>query len=140
LGRIVQIHSMNLVVSLPYQMVGYVSISEISQTLSKIVASIVDSEEDDEEDESDEDENEKDKNKLPELSSLFKVGQWIRCKVSRLETPDDRKAASKHWRIHLTLVPSEVNSDIVATDLSKGMVFIFKIIFSKFFFFFFFFF
>ena len=127
---------MNLVVSLPYQMVGYIAINEISQTLSKIVAIMADSEEDDEDDEDDANENESDKNQLPELSSLFKIGQWIRCKVSRLETPDDRKAVSKHWRIHLTLVPSEVNSDIVATDLSKGMVFIFKIIYFFFSFFF----
>ncbi|CAI2170293.1 2114_t:CDS:10 [Funneliformis geosporum] len=86
LGRIVQVNSVNLVVSLPYQM----------------------------------DESEKDKNQLPELSSLFRIGQWIRCKVSRLESPVT--ATSKHWRIHLTLVPDEVNSDIIVTDLSKGMV------------------
>ncbi|CAG8515296.1 14320_t:CDS:10 [Funneliformis caledonium] len=86
LGRIVQVNSVNLVVSLPYQM----------------------------------DEIENDKNQLPELSSLFRVGQWIRCKVSRLESPV--AATSKHWRIHLTLVPDEVNSDIMVADLSKGMV------------------
>ncbi|CAB4480195.1 uncharacterized protein OCT59_006440 [Rhizophagus irregularis] len=116
LGRIVKINSMNLVVSLPCQMIGYVSINEISRPLSKIIANIADSEEDDE------DEKENDENILPELSSLFKIGQWVRCKVSRIETPDDKKATSKHWRVHLTLVPDEVNSDIISTDLSKGMV------------------
>ena len=42
---------MNLTVSLPYQMVGYVSINEISRTLSKIVDKMVDSEEDEENEE-----------------------------------------------------------------------------------------
>lgn len=128
MGRIVKINSMNLVVSLPCQMVGYVSINEISRPLSKIIANIADSEEDDE------DEKENDENILPELSSLFKIGQWVRCKVSRIETPDDKKATSKHWRVHLTLVPDEVNSDIISTDLSKGMVFINKNIYIYIFF------
>ncbi|GBC08360.1 hypothetical protein RclHR1_08060008 [Rhizophagus clarus] len=116
LGRIVQINSIDLVVSLPCQMMGYVSINEISRPLSKIITNITDSDEDSE------DEKETDENTLPELSSLFKIGQWIRCKVSRIETPDNRKAASNHLRIHLTLVPDEVNSDIISTDLSKGMI------------------
>jgi rRNA biogenesis protein RRP5 len=121
---------MNLVVSLPCQMLGYVSINEISRPLSKIIANIADS---DEHEEDVEDEKENDENILPELSSLFKIGQWVRCKVSRIETPDDKKSTSKHWRIHLTLVPDEVNSDIISTDLSKGMVFINKKFFrSKF--------
>ncbi|CAG8536862.1 6859_t:CDS:10 [Rhizophagus irregularis] len=116
LGRIVKINSMNLVVSLPCQMIGYVSINEISRPLSKIIANIADSEEDDE------DEKENDENILPELSSLFKIGQWVRCKVSRIETPDDKKATSKHWRVHLTLVPDEVISASVESVEDHGYI------------------
>ncbi|CAG8819401.1 3243_t:CDS:2, partial [Dentiscutata erythropus] len=46
-------------------------------------------------------------------------GQWVRCVITRLESSDDK---IKNKQIELSLIPKLVNSDIVSTDISKGMI------------------
>lgn len=113
LGQITKINALDMIISLPNQLKGIVTITSISEQLSKKAADIADMNYNDDDDEED------DEDQLPELSKLFKVGQWVRCVITRLENNDDK---IKNKQIELNLIPKLVNCDIVSTDISKGMI------------------
>ncbi|KAF9977457.1 rRNA biogenesis protein rrp5 [Actinomortierella ambigua] len=96
-----------LVVALPNNLTGYVSIADLSAEISEKL----------------EDEGEE----LPDLSSMFHIGQWVLCAIVELqEAASGASAASgsdKHRRkIILTLMPQVVNAGIKPIDVSAGMV------------------
>ncbi|KAF9160265.1 rRNA biogenesis protein rrp5 [Actinomortierella ambigua] len=96
-----------LVVALPNNLTGYVSIADLSAEISEKL----------------EDEGEE----LPDLSSMFHVGQWVLCAIVELqEAASGASAASgsdKHRRkIILTLMPHVVNAGIKPIDVSPNMV------------------
>ncbi|CAG8761564.1 14799_t:CDS:2, partial [Racocetra fulgida] len=100
----------DIVEMLSFKLKGIVTITGISEQLSKKAADIANMNDGDDED---------DENQLPELSKLFKVGQWVRCVITRLVNNDDQ---IKNKQIELSLDPKLVNCDIVRTDISKDMV------------------
>ncbi|KAI8065426.1 hypothetical protein BC940DRAFT_276026 [Gongronella butleri] len=102
LGCVTQINELNVLVSLPCQLIGSVPITEVSGALTSMVE--LAAEEDDEDIE------------LPSLSDLFFVGQWVHCRINQLEEIKGKK------RIELSIKPSVVNANIAKVDVSQGMV------------------
>ncbi|CAM0137852.1 rRNA biogenesis protein rrp5 [Umbelopsis sp. WA50703] len=115
LGCISKINDLNLVVSLPHQLVGSVAITEISEPITKAVEAVAQAEEEDEE------------GVLPDLANLFKVGQWVRCCIIQLSGSDEQQGVSldkrskTKKRIDLSLKPEIVNNGVIVNDLAKGM-------------------
>ncbi|KAL1925395.1 uncharacterized protein VTP21DRAFT_278 [Calcarisporiella thermophila] len=129
LGCISQINDYDLVVSLPNHLTGYVSITDISEPLTKLVekAAMEDAEESDEEEDMEPDRDEKkETTELPDLKTLFHIGQWVPCVIVQLEGPSaDAAAVSGHEkrrkRIELSLKPELLNSGVSSKDLQPGM-------------------
>lgn len=108
LGLIVEINRYDMVVSLANNLLGYVSITRISNKLTKLLENGV--AESDSEDERDEESMDS----AISLHALFQVGQWVRAVV--VETDGDKK---KH--IDLTIDPKIVNEQIQDDDLIPGV-------------------
>ncbi|KAI8581026.1 hypothetical protein K450DRAFT_234277 [Umbelopsis ramanniana AG] len=115
LGCISKITDLNLVISLPQQLVGSVAITEISDPITKAVEAVAQAEDDDE------------SNSLPDLSALFKVGQWVRCCIIQLTGSDEQEGISMEKRskqkrkIDLSIKPEIVNTGVSVNDMTKGM-------------------
>lgn len=111
MGCISRINELDLFVSLPHQLVGVVAITEISDAITAVVEKVANEDED-------EDMEEGSETSLPNLAELFYVGQWVRCRVSALQSGDDKQKKV----IELSLKPSLVNEDIVKVDVTPGVV------------------
>jgi rRNA biogenesis protein RRP5 len=119
LGAIKEIHDLNLVVSLPYHLVGYVSIAEISEELSSILEKMVDEEENVmavDIDSEHEEVIEKEDSILPDLRTMFRIGQQVICSVISLESNDRGK------RIELTMKPNVIHNNMKPQDLYTNML------------------
>ncbi|WBW74778.1 U3 snoRNP-associated protein Rrp5 [Schizosaccharomyces osmophilus] len=103
LGQVSQINTLDIAVSLPNGLSGYVPITSISEKLSQRLENLddaatgTDSEAVDHLDEF---------NNFPDLIDLYHVGQWIRVCVTKLGT-DDTKNNKKH--VELSMRPQDVN-------------------------------
>ncbi|KAF1805233.1 hypothetical protein FB192DRAFT_1361755 [Mucor lusitanicus] len=106
LGCISHINELDLFVSLPHQLVGVVPITEISDAITAIVEKVANEDEDEDMD--------GEATALPNLADLFYVGQWVRCKITSIQT-DGKKV------IELSLKPSLVNEDIIKVDITPGV-------------------
>ncbi|KAI7871586.1 hypothetical protein BDF14DRAFT_1878435 [Spinellus fusiger] len=106
LGSISRINDLELVVALPHQLVGTVAITDISETMSAYVEKVANQNEDEEETLS-----------LPDLHSLFHVGQWVRCRITTLQ---DRTNKLVKKRIELSMKPEVVNADLHKLDVVPG--------------------
>lgn len=109
LGCVKEINDLDVVVSLPNQMTGFVPITEISSFLSAQIESAA-------QDSDEEDEVEAD---IPDLRRLFVVGQLLPCCIVALE--DSRGSDNSKRRIELSLKAESVNSSLNGPDLSIGM-------------------
>ncbi|CAN6626078.1 rRNA biogenesis protein Rrp5p [Trichomonascus vanleenenianus] len=114
LGQISEVNSLDLAVSLPNNLTGYVPITNISKHLSQLLESVEKAAENDSDDEEEID--------LPELTDLFKVGQWVRAAVvaSGVEEPQKKNQKAKK-RIELSIDPVVVNEKLDSDDLKPGM-------------------
>ncbi|KAI9253242.1 hypothetical protein EDC94DRAFT_546543 [Helicostylum pulchrum] len=110
LGCISHINELDLFVSLPHQLVGVVAITEISDALTAIVEKVANEDED-------EDMEDGSETSLPNLAELFYVGQWVRCKVSAIQTGENKQKKV----VELSLKPSVVNEDIAKVDVTPGV-------------------
>ena len=131
LGEIVSIHPLALIVSLPNQLFAHVPITEISSQLTSTLEAL---DEDDPMASSDDEdaEEESPKHRVPELSQIFRVGQYVRAVVSAVYAPgttdptglfrarDEIQKASR--RVELSLLPSKVNEGVSKSDLRTGFV------------------
>lgn len=111
MGQVSQVNTLDIALSLPNNLTGYVPITNISPRFSELLKKASDDSE--EEDGSDEEE-EKEEGDVPELSKMYRVGQWLRAVVE--ESGDSTKK-----RIELTIDPSVVNEKIDVEDLEPGM-------------------
>lgn len=101
LGCVKEITDVDIIVNLPNTLKGYISIAEVSDTIAKLI-------EETSEEELDE--------KIPDLSKLVRIGQFVRCVVLSIE---DYKDGHK---IELSLRSSLVNAGLSLEKLSKGRV------------------
>ncbi|CDZ96721.1 rRNA processing protein Rrp5 [Phaffia rhodozyma] len=126
LGRVHSIHPLHLVLSLPNQIFAHVPITHISRQLTERLQASADSASDsDEEDDEDNDD-------VPSLDELFKVGQYVRGRVSMVygmgtSSPEGLEG----WkpkdqierdcrRVEVSLVPEVVNNGVAIGDLEPG--------------------
>lgn len=135
LCQIMTVLPLELIVSLPNQLLGHVPITQISSQLTaRLEAADVDESETSDAGNG-EDEESQDKKGLPELSDLFEPGQFLRAVVVATKAAGTTGSlASRHVRdevqknsrrVELSLVPTHVNSGLAKADLHAGMVSLF---------------
>lgn len=125
LGQVMSIHPLALIVSLPNQLMAHVPITKVTSQLSQLLESP------DAESISDGDSG-SDSDGVPDLSELFRLGQYVRAVVTSIHVPgttdviglarsrDEVVKASR--RVELCLIPGEVNVGVQKSDLRNGFV------------------
>ncbi|KAM0789071.1 hypothetical protein ACM66B_003134 [Microbotryomycetes sp. NB124-2] len=125
LGQIMSVRPLDLIVSLPGQLLGHVPITNISPELTQRLEQS-DDEQDSEEDDDDESASKAD---VPALADLFKPGAWIACVVARNSSTDGRVALGGYdgdenvrgsRRVELSIEPGKVNEGVAHGDLRPG--------------------
>lgn len=96
-----EITDIDLVVSLPNQLTGYVSITEVSAQLTAIIEAAALDEDDEVE--------------IPSLLSLFVVGQLVPVIITEITNDKDKK------RIELSMNPTYINKRITREHLVLGL-------------------
>lgn len=122
LGQIKAINKLDITLALGDNLLGYIPITSISAQITKLLEEFdhESSEEEDEEEEKEEDDDgetvatvkSKTEKEFPELSSIFKIGSWLKAKVS--SSNEDIKTKK---RIQLTVEPESVNESLETDDL-----------------------
>ncbi|TPX58764.1 hypothetical protein SpCBS45565_g07918 [Spizellomyces sp. 'palustris'] len=117
LGSVKEINELDLAVSLPGQLTGYVSITEISDAITAQLQKAV----------GDDEESGDDESPLPELKDLFSIGQVVSCVVTDLEHDtgtgeEGTDKASGRRRVALSLKPEAVNANLSTGDLVEGFM------------------
>jgi rRNA biogenesis protein RRP5 len=111
LGQVSQVNTHDIAVALPNNLTGYVSLTRISPTITKIVEAAL---KDDDSDDEEEDETE---TKLPSLQELFTPGQWLRTVVVENTALSGTTHKSKKKHIALSIEPEMVNASISNDDV-----------------------
>lgn len=131
LGQVIAILPLALIISLPNQLFAHVPITNISVQFTELLESM-ESQDFETNLEEDGEEEEQLKLRVPELSDMFKVGQYVRAVVSAVHPPgasdtsgvgrsrDEASRASK--RVELCLIPERVNFGVPKSDLKLGFV------------------
>lgn len=119
-GCITKIKDLELIVALPSQITGVVPITEISEQVSAAVERIA-GDNDNDNDDDDDDEDDEEEQGLPSLYKLFRVGQFVQCRVVRVEEADPSDKRTK-TNVELTLRPEAINRDVAKVDASEGSV------------------
>jgi rRNA biogenesis protein RRP5 len=139
LAQVISIRALQLIVSLPNQLLGHVPITNISPEFTKRLEEEENDDDSDEESDEDEEASEteegvatlKKKNAVPSLDELYKVGDWVsaivvtsgnadsKAKLGGRSGDENVRAAQ---RIELSLEPEKVNEGIAKGDLRTGFV------------------
>ncbi|GAA6057842.1 hypothetical protein JCM3770_000609 [Rhodotorula araucariae] len=135
LCQVVQVRPLELIVSLPNQLLGHIPITNISPEftarLEKAGEDSSDEEDSDDDDDSDEDDEDKPSKGLPGLTSLFRLGQWLVAVVAASKAGDSKtklggregdEAVRSSRRVELSLEPEKVNEGIAKGDLKRGFI------------------
>ncbi|KAJ3098421.1 hypothetical protein HDU97_004005 [Phlyctochytrium planicorne] len=104
LGVIREVNDLDAVVSLPNQLTGFISITEVSTKVTSLVEQAAAGEDGSEED-------------IPSLTKLLYVGQLIPCTIVSLENDED----SSKRRIELSIKPSFCNKGLKLDEVYAGM-------------------
>ncbi|KAJ3186618.1 hypothetical protein HDU85_007438 [Gaertneriomyces sp. JEL0708] len=117
LGCIKEINDLDMVIALPHQLNGYVSITDISDVIS---AQVEKAAADDESDAASNDDAED--TSIPDLNDFFSIGQVVSCAISALEdtTGSTEDSDKGRRRVVLSLKPQQVNAGLSADDLVEG--------------------
>ncbi|KAG0146834.1 hypothetical protein CROQUDRAFT_62357 [Cronartium quercuum f. sp. fusiforme G11] len=128
-GLIIEIRPLELIVSLPSQLVGCIPITEISSYYTQKLQESADKEDDEDSDDagsnmnSDSENLARQSNQLKGLNEIFSVGQWVRCIVIKatsgqaqsMERASPLVLAAR--KVTLSLDPARLNSDLTKADL-----------------------
>jgi rRNA biogenesis protein RRP5 len=125
LAQIVSIRPLELIVSLPGQLLGHIPITNISKAFTSTLES----------NDSDESDDEDDDSGIPNLEDIFSVGQTLVASVVGTKTASETKVSlgnggkrsnDEDWkgsrRVELTLYPDVVNAQVRKEDLVAGFV------------------
>ncbi|CAH7665869.1 hypothetical protein BY996DRAFT_4590878 [Phakopsora pachyrhizi] len=125
-GLIIEIRPLEIIVSLPFHLLGHIPITNISSYYTKRLEEAV--EDEDKSEVSNRLDNESvSATMLKGIDELFKVGQWIRCSVLETSTgstkPSIRLPAHVRaaLRVTLTVDPIHLNFGLVKSDLVSGI-------------------
>lgn len=122
LARVHTVLPLHLILSLPNNLLAHVPITEVSNTLTKLLTA-------EEAMALDEDEESDDESTAPDLAQLFVPGQYVPAKVLTLYPTASQSFISQYpvtettrlaSRVELTLVPEKVNSEVAKKDLETG--------------------
>ncbi|KAG5647561.1 hypothetical protein DXG03_008914 [Asterophora parasitica] len=128
LGQIVSIQPLALIVSLPNQLFAHIPLTNISSQLTELLEGMDELDEESEDD--DEDEERIPKSRVPELSEIFREGQFVRGVVTAVhahgstdtsvlpKSRDDVVRSSR--RVELSLSPERINAGVQLSDLKTG--------------------
>jgi rRNA biogenesis protein RRP5 len=127
LGSVERINSIDVALSLPNNLTGFVPITQISDKVTKRVEEMVEDSEEENENSDVEDDAEKPETDDVKLEGMFKVGQYLRAYVLHsteeveVKGPKGEKSAPKtRKRIALSIDPKLANTGLTATDLTVG--------------------
>lgn len=132
LGEVISIQPLALIVSLPNQLFAHVPITEISSQLTSILETLDEDDDMAPSEDGDTGEDGYPTRRVPELSEIFRVGQYVRAVVSAVHAPgttdptglsrarDEIQKASR--RVELSLIPDKVNEGVSKSDLRNGFV------------------
>lgn len=134
--QVISIYPLALIVSLPGQLLGHVPITQISDQLTTALENAdeddADASSSDEEEDGDEGLDETTKRGPPDLMEIFQPGQFVAAVVTAIKSPGTTDGGSFSYardeaektsrRVELSLIPSQVNSGLVKTDLKSGFV------------------
>ncbi|GAA5859805.1 hypothetical protein JCM8547_007035 [Rhodosporidiobolus lusitaniae] len=122
-AQIVAVRPLELIVSLPSQLLAHIPITNISTEFTKRLEAAGD--------DSDEEDSSEEENDLPALHDLFHVGQWVVASVVQTSSADDRKKLGgregdenvrQSRRVEMSLEPEKVNEGVAKGDLKRGFV------------------
>jgi rRNA biogenesis protein RRP5 len=122
LARVHTVLPLHIILSLPNNLLAHVPITEVSNTLTRLL-SLETSSSAGSNAESD------DETEAPDLTELFEPGQYYTAKVLKTYPTASQSFASQYppsetnklaARVEMTLVPEKVNSEIVKADLTGG--------------------
>ncbi|GJN89500.1 hypothetical protein Rhopal_002487-T1 [Rhodotorula paludigena] len=138
LAQVVQVRPLEVIVSLPNQLLGHIPITNISTEFTARLEAAGDESSDEDESEDDEegslaDEDGADKASkgLPGLPALFQPGQWVVAIVVASKLGDSKlklggregdEVVRSSRRIELSLEPEKVNEGIAKGDLKRGFI------------------
>lgn len=124
LARVHTVLPLHLVVSMPNNLLGHIPITEISNTLTAALNADIDAMSEDEEEE-----EEEEKDGAPELTDIFRPGQYIPTRVINTFPTASQAFIAQYpisettrlaARVELTAVPEKINLDVVKQDVEKG--------------------
>ncbi|KAL9096845.1 MAG: hypothetical protein Q9165_000809 [Trypethelium subeluteriae] len=114
LGKVAQITSHDIALTLPNNLTGYIPLTSVSDTLNQRIETILaQSDEDDPEGVNEDDDI--------NLREIFRIGQYLRaCVVSNSDEQTVQGLAKSKRRIELTLNPRQTNVEVQASDTTMG--------------------
>ncbi|KAJ2614175.1 rRNA biogenesis protein rrp5 [Coemansia sp. RSA 1365] len=122
-GTVSAIYELELRVSLPNGLVGFVPITSVSPELTTLVEKAAEAAEDSDSMEVDKDGDCTEDDAL-DLSLRFFIGQFVKCVVVDIVNGKSGTAGKKGKasRVELTLMPAEINSRIDRDDICEGLI------------------
>lgn len=99
LGRVREARDYDLIVSLPGRLIGRLQLTDISESYTKLLQSMIDAQ------------NDKPEGYKP-LPELFKPGDYLTCYVKQLN-PQEK------WQVSLSLEPELINQNLDRTRIIK---------------------
>ncbi|XP_033098849.1 protein RRP5 homolog [Anneissia japonica] len=114
LGAVREIHDIELVISLPNNLHGYVQITDINDKYTERIRE--EQQKETKEVESEDDDNNDEQQELPTLHEAFSIGDIVICRVKELVM------VKGHSRILLTLNPADITTHLSADNLKESMV------------------
>ncbi len=116
MGCIKEINDLDMTISLPNCMTGFVAITDISEWITQQVQEAAGGDDEDEDDEmQDLDMPDTQEAEVPDLKTRFKLGQMLPCCVTQLQGTKGKR------RIELSLNPQLVNASLSLESICKGM-------------------
>ncbi|TFK36889.1 hypothetical protein BDQ12DRAFT_686041 [Crucibulum laeve] len=127
LGQVASILPLALIISLPNQLFAHVPITNISRQFTSALEAM---DEDPDSGSEEEDEETHPLPRVPELSDMFHVGQYVRAVVTTVHAPGSTDIsgigrsrdvlAKTSRRVELSLLPEQVNAGVRKQDLKSG--------------------
>ncbi|KAJ3191224.1 rRNA biogenesis protein rrp5 [Irineochytrium annulatum] len=111
LGVVREINDLDMVISLPNQLTGFLSIAEVSDHLTCLLENVAMAE--------GEDDAANTNTVIPSLSHFFRVGQIFPCVIIGIE--EGQNAGKAKHRVELSCRTELVNADLKKDGLQKGM-------------------
>lgn len=120
LGQISKVNKLDIELAIGDNLVGFVPISSMSDEITRkleLYQQETDSSDDEEPEEGITRTATMKDNELPDLQTIFQVGEWLRAKIT-----DSEPSQSKKKRLQLTIEPESVNDSIEEEDLLPGNI------------------